>query len=92
MTEEEARKIRSGFANGYEYPFGGGDPNACDMCEVNLHAGLLAGALSKQIPKKPVDDGTSLKCPLCNYTIARGYLRKMARYCKWCGQAIDWKK
>lgn len=52
MTNEEAKKIRSAFNNGFEYPFGGGSIHACNIGEVNRHAKLLDEALEKQIPKK----------------------------------------
>lgn len=54
MTETEARKIRSAFSNGYEYPFGGGLLENCDMKEVSRHADLLDDAIKKQIPQKPL--------------------------------------
>lgn len=37
MTEKEAQKIRSAYANGYEFPFGNGFEEKCDMNEVNRH-------------------------------------------------------
>ena len=41
MTEMEARKIRSAYSNGFQFPFGGGFLEKCDMDEVNRTAELL---------------------------------------------------
>ena len=38
MTEMEAQKIRSAYSNGFQYPFGGGFAENCDMDEVNRTA------------------------------------------------------
>ena len=47
MTEKEATKIRSAFSNGFQFPFGRGDIENCDMNEVNRHAELLDEAIKK---------------------------------------------
>ena len=99
MTNEEARKIRSAFNNGFEYPFGGGFVENCNMEEVNRHAEILDEAIERQIMKEPIDVQPSVItwgiCPRC-----KGELSKLGnrpnrifigtRYCSDCGQAIDW--
>lgn len=95
MTEKEAQKIRSAFANGYEYPFGGGFAEKCDTNEVNRYAELLDFALKKQIPAKPIKDQeqrirftSAYTCPRCG----KGFTGTgMADYCYHCGQALDWE-
>lgn len=94
MTETEARKIRSAFSNGYEYPFGGGLAENCDMKEVNRHAELLDDAIKKQIPKKPLLAKEHIRfslcyvCPNCHKTFSG---TGIADYCYHCGQALDWE-
>lgn len=95
MTNDEARKIRSGFSNGFHYPFGGGFVEKCDMSEVSRHAELLDEAIKKQIPKKPVmaDEQNArlamcYKCPSCNGSFTG---TGIANYCYHCGQALDWE-
>lgn len=52
MTEKEAQNIRSAFSNGYEYPFGKGFVEQCDMNEVNRHAEMLDKLLKKAVEEK----------------------------------------
>lgn len=99
MTKSDARKISSAYSNGFQYPFGGGFVEKCDMDEVNRTAELLDKAINKQIPQKPIlvdshKNRLSLlpllyECPAChcNFTGA-GF----ASYCYHCGQALDWGK
>lgn len=96
MTAKEASKIRSGFCNGYEFPFGGGNAEKCDMEEVNRHAELLDEALKKQIAQKPErsDSGMFYICPSCQRFIERNeqsHGNIDIPFCKWCGQALDWE-
>ena len=49
-------------------------------------------ALEKQIPKKPITDGTYkvedvMQCPVCNGFVI---YHKGISYCEKCGQAINW--
>ena len=44
MTEKEAQKIRSAYANEYEFSFGNGFEEKCDMNEVNHHQWLWKSA------------------------------------------------
>ena len=101
MTNEEAKKIRSAFNNGFEYPFGGGSIHACNIGEVNRHAKLLNEALEKQIPKKPIEKAQtgfdfevahSLVCPYCNAPIVNVWSKSEynPRFCHYCGQKLDW--
>lgn len=96
MTEIDAQKIRSAYSNGFQYPFGGGFVEKCDMDKVNRTAELLDNALKKQIPQEPIlvnshKSRLSLRyeCPAChgNFT-GTG----IASYCYHCGQALDWDK
>lgn len=92
MTNEEARRIRSAFCNGVEYPFGGGFIEKCDMDEINRHAELLDEALKKQIPKKPIKSDREIRyceiweCPACRFEFSG----RVSSYCYRCGQALDW--
>ena len=48
--------------------------------------GVAIGALEKQIPKKPIDEGW-LYCPICEKDILlEGY-----KFCPNCGQKICWE-
>lgn len=93
MTEKEAAKIRSAYSNGFEYPFGGGFAEKCDMDEVNRHAELLDEAIKKQIPKKPIPAKQHIrlamcyKCPNCCGSFDG---TGIANYCYHCGQALEW--
>ena len=96
MTEMEAQKIRSAYSNGFQYPFGGGFAENCDMDEVNRTAELLDDAINKQIPQEPIkandiQDHIYLRyvCPTCHCAFT---YTGTARYCSHCGQALDWDK
>lgn len=92
MTEEQAIKIRSCFANGVEF-------KKLHTEETNILADELNNAIEKQIPKKPIDICTPVVtwgiCPNC-----KGELNKLGgrenrvfktnAYCPDCGQALDW--
>lgn len=94
MTREEMKKIFSAYCIGYEYPFGGGFAEDCDMGEVFRHGELLIDALEKQIPKKPilakeqnVRYAMIFNCPSCEkHFTGKG----TAKYCYQCGQKLDW--
>ena len=97
MTEKEATKIRSAFSNGFQFPFGRGDIENCDMNEVNRHAELLDEAIKKQIPQKPkvLDSGEFYSCPNCDIIIRKNepsHGNIDIPRCKWCGQALDWSE
>ena len=95
MTEKEATKIRSAFSNGFQFPFGRGYIENCDMNEVNRHAELLDEAIKKQIPQKPklLSSGEFYSCPNCDIIIRKNepsHGNIDIPRCKWCGQALDW--
>ena len=52
--------------------------------------------LKKQIPKTVVPAHTTLKdwyrCPECNEITARADQVLLPSYCRFCGQALSWKK
>ena len=96
MTEKEATKIRSAFSNGFQFPFGRGDIENCDMNEVNRHAELLDEAIKKQIPRKPIPSckgniryAMNYVCPSCGKRFTG---TGIADYCYHCGQALDWSE
>lgn len=96
MTNEEAKKIRSAYSNGFQYPFGGGFVEKCDMAEVERVADLLDKAIKRQIPQEPalVDSrkkriSLRYECPVCHGDFVG---TAMASYCYRCGQALDWDK
>ena len=98
MTEEEARRIRSAFCNGFQFPFGGGFVENCDTEEVERYAPLLDDAINKQIPKPPVDipdlfANTILSCPNCKLPIVNVWnkISYKPKYCHFCGQALEWE-
>lgn len=50
-------------------------------------------ALDKQIPKKPIGEYTSYKCPVCGRRVRSGKgssSRGVDHFCQRCGQAMDW--
>lgn len=96
MTEMEAQKIRSAYSNGFQYPFGGGFVENCDMDEVNRTAELLDEAIKKQMPQEPIKVcphqkrlSLQYECPTCHGKFTR---TGIASYCYHCGQALDWDK
>ena len=87
MTEEQAIKIRSCFANGVEL-------KKLYTEETNILADELNNAIKKQIPKKPqkvkeqvirYTDGYI--CPSCGKCFTG---TGIADFCYHCGQALDW--
>lgn len=90
MTENEAQKIRSAFSNGFEYPFGNGIMENCNMSEVERHAALLNELLNKAVAKKIVcnaNRAATACCPACGVVIGSG----KALFCNQCGQALLWE-
>lgn len=58
-------------------------------------AGEVADTLEKFVRREtpmPVRVTTSTKrCPSCNKQLSgRGNIHPNYRYCRWCGQALDW--
>lgn len=52
-------------------------------------------ALGKQRPKKPIGDLHSVphhRCPNCNGAVRIFEVDYYDAYCKFCGQALDWKE
>lgn len=96
MTNKDARKIRSAYSNGFQYPFGGGFVEKCDMAEVERTAKLLNDAINKQMPQEPIKVDSHQKrlslqyeCPTCHGKFTG---TGIATYCYHCGQALDWSK
>lgn len=89
MTEEQAIKIRSCFANGVEF-------KKLHTEETNILADELNNAIEKQIPKKPqkvkeqvVRYTDGYICPSCG----KGFTGTgIADFCYHCGQALDWSE
>lgn len=93
MTENEARIIRSGFANGVEYALGKTKIEDCEETTLEHFAELVENATEKQVPKKPLKDEPSkldvvqtYTCAVCGETI----ICSSALYCRRCGQRLDW--
>jgi succinate dehydrogenase/fumarate reductase-like Fe-S protein len=89
MTKEEAQKIRSAFSNGFEYPFGKGYRENCDMFEVERHAALLDALLNRAVAKKvsyAADCPATACCPACGVVMESG----KGLFCNQCGQALLW--
>ncbi|NBJ87910.1 hypothetical protein [Acutalibacter sp. 1XD8-36] len=96
MTEQEASRIRSAYCNGFQYPFGGGFVEKCDMDEVNRTAELLDEAIKKQIPQHPIlvnnhqnRPSPCYECPTCHGSFTG---TENVAYCYHCGQALNWDK
>lgn len=96
MTHEEAIKILSAFCNGFQYPFGKGFLENCDMKEVDRHAILLDDALKKNIPQRPILENEQhvrytmcYECPACKRRFTG---TGIANYCYHCGQALSWEE
>lgn len=89
MTEEQAIKIRSCFANGVEF-------KKLHTEETNILADELNSAIKKQIPKKPqkvkeqvVRYTDGYICPSCGKCFTG---TGIADFCYHCGQALDWSE
>lgn len=86
--------IRYGFCGDCRYTL---DPDRCKGfdCYVNS-VKVIADALEKQIPKKPVIDlSKSLRdrCPSCGSVIFTLYEDESKfPHCQWCGQKLDWEE
>lgn len=53
---------------------------------------LAIQALEKQIPQKPIGDikEDAGQCPICKEYV-NDYFGGRMKYCRYCGQLIDWK-
>jgi len=101
MVHKEAQKIYSAYCNGAEYPFGSVDKDGArvikDWREAERHGVLLEKALRKQIPEKPIKNGSGdgvrlsadYTCPSCGQGFSG---TGVAAYCYHCGQALDWNE
>lgn len=64
-----------------------------DWKEQEEATDMVIFALEKQIPKKLKLTTSTRRCPICNKQMSGiRNLHPQIRYCKWCGQAIDWKE
>lgn len=64
--------------------------------EIQLEAIWEAeDAIELRIPLKPIKskEGKTWRCPLCKKKLANidASTRKNHRFCKWCGQRIQWE-
>ena len=93
MTDEQAIKIRSCFANGVEF-------KKLYTEETNVLADELNSAIKKQVPKKPKGETDPMfgdvktVCPSCgNANLVNPFVRsRVYDYCPNCGQALDWSE
>ena len=52
----------------------------------------VLSAAEKQIPKKLRETVSTKRCPSCNKQVSgKGNIHPNYRYCRWCGQALDWE-
>lgn len=51
-------------------------------------------AMSKrETPARVVVTTSTKRCPSCNKQLSgRGNIHRNYRYCRWCGQALDWSE
>ena len=86
MTKEEIEKIETAI-NFVDY---------CTPAETNEDvelAGIAIEALEKQIPKEVIKTVSTVRCSNCNKQLTnKGSLHGDYKFCKWCGQAIDWSE
>lgn len=88
MTNEQATKIRSCFANGVEFKEQIGISD-----EYQSLAEVMDKAIKKQIKQKVIGNLHSVpqyRCPNCNLAIKMFMKDPAHPYCCWCGQALDW--
>ena len=61
---------------------------------MNKVIDISIDALDKQIPKKPKAEkymyGKTYNCPSCNIFVGYESDLSLPKYCKCCGQALDW--
>lgn len=82
MTYKEAKEyILQNYFDGDE------DVTASSGDEEIEAMKCAVGALEKQIPKKPFNNGLNLECPYC-FT----FLEQKPEWCDICGQHLDWGK
>lgn len=87
MKSDAVAVLDSGF---------GTKPNESNTVYKNrkLYTELAINALEKQIPKKltHLDSVPHYRCPCCNDAVKlfEESPTYQIRYCKWCGQALDW--
>ena len=84
--------IRYGFCGDCRYTL---NPDRCEGFDCyDNSVKVIADALEKQIPKKPVIDlSKSLRdrCPSCGNVVFTLYEDKTKfPHCQWCGQKLDW--
>lgn len=80
--------------------------DACEYCKKQSmleltvsndkwkHYEYAAQAIDKQIPKKVIHKGYfygyTHRCPSCGNQVEKGAYGLNDKYCKTCGQALDW--
>ena len=65
--------------------------NTNDKEMVDTAYGMAISALEKQIPKKPIRDNL-YACPNCHTIMLRRVHESREKFCKECGQALDWSE
>lgn len=52
---------------------------------------IVQKLVDKATPEKVVLTTSTIRCPSCNKQLTnRGCSHSEYKYCRWCGQAIDW--
>ena len=58
----------------------------CENCKIIVAYEKAINALEKQIPKKPIKYKDEIVCPSCKTLVGS------SPYCRYCGQALNWRK
>ena len=54
---------------------------------------IIQKLVDKATPERVVLTISTIRCPSCNKQITnRGCLHTNYKFCKWCGQALDWSE
>lgn len=61
--------------------------------DTNEALHIVQKLVDKATPKKVVLTTSTIRCPSCNKQLTnRGCLHSDYKFCKWCGQILDWSK
>jgi len=97
MTGKEARLIMETFLKGCNAPHDGPCIQGDDAEEVEKYVCILDAALDQRTPRKVREDVVTLAqfeykgkvylCPSCLHLYPK---KENDKYCRECGQALDW--
>lgn len=67
------------------------DTDSIEDTHEALH--IVQKLVDKATPKKVVLTISTIRCPSCNKQLTnRGCSHSDYKFCRWCGQAIDWSE